>query len=161
MPLDRGKIVRTIETVAVVSLVTVLIWLWAETESLTTQPVVARVQLVQPSGPVEGGDPGGGGAAGWPAPAVLEPSDWDGSVRVVLAGSGPGVEAVARELGQPLRVSLVGLGVPNAAGVHTADLRRAIEKLADVRRWGVSIVEVEPASLRVRVGPAEGGGSAP
>lgn len=155
MPLDRGKIVRTIETVAVVSLVTVLIWLWAETESLTTQPVVARVQLVQPPASVEGAAPG------WPAPSVMEPSDWDGSVRVVLAGSGPGVEAVARELGQPLRLSLVGLGVPGAAGVHTADLRRAIEKLTDVKRWGVSIVEVEPASLRVRIGPAEGGGSAP
>lgn len=152
MALDRNSVVRRLETIGIVTLITLLIWLWAETESLTTLPVVTRVQLVVSSG-------GGVGAEAVEGAKFVEPEEWDGMLRIVVGGSDRGVQQAARVLGQPVRLSLAGLGVPSGgaagAGEYVADMRTVVEKLADLKQWGVTIVEVEPATVRVRVSGKE------
>ncbi len=119
------------------TLLALLIWAWAEGEGLSTAPATPRLVFAVP--------PGSDLAA-----RVVEPG-WNSTVTVSLRGSNASIGAAQRLLLSPLALA-PGVGAfPSAAGTHRLDLREVLRNSPEVRRTGVSILSVEPASLDVRV----------
>jgi hypothetical protein len=125
-----------IRTIMLVSLVTVLIWLWAEGESLSSETLTPSVVFVQ-----DGND------------LRLEKMDsqWNGAVSVRLQGSTRALTDARRDLGKQLQLKLGALGVPARPGQQVVDFKTAIEDLAEIRVLGLSVVEVTPANTVVNL----------
>lgn len=118
-----------------VTLITLLIWTWAERESLRDSRIDGRIEVV----PAESRE------------VSVRPADpqWRGSVRISLKGSNAAIDAASRVLTSTVRLTPGIGGVPAASGEQVIDLREALREHADLRRLGVTITEVEPASMRV------------
>lgn len=124
-------------TLVLVSLVTLLVWLLAESRTVRTQiaEVSPRIEvapisemMVRP-------------ALGYTLPE---------SIKVNLSGSTAGLDQVLRSLQGRVLLRL-GLEIPTTVGVHEIDLRevlRANEILTDA---GVGIIEVSPDRIHVEV----------
>ena len=126
---------QTVKTTVVVIVITALVWLWAEGSSLTTSQATPRIEML--------------GAADLEA-RIIEPG-WMGAARVKLRGSRSAVNAAERLLAAPLQLS-TGIGaVPGTAGEHALDLREALRQHPELRKLGIGIDEVEPATLRVLI----------
>lgn len=125
------------KTYGLVSLITVLIWTWAERESLTASTVDARIDVAT-------------GEKADLTTRVVEPQ-WKGSVRVNLRGSNASIDAASRVLSSTLRLTPGIGGVPGTSGEHVVDLREALRDHPDLRRLGVTIAGVEPPSCRIVV----------
>lgn len=124
--------INRIKTILVVTLVTLLIWLWAETESLQTSQLAARVRLVEAPGVV-----------------VAEPADWNGVVKLTVTGSDAGIRAAQRAIEGGLGLSLPKLGVTMVPGEHYADLSAYFESLDTLQRLGLVVTSVDPASIKI------------
>lgn len=127
-----------IKTIAVTSAIAVLIWVWAEGESVSRLTVACRVELQsEASGEL-----------------VYRPADpdWSGAVTFQVEGSPAGI-AQARELrGQTLRLTAGLVGMPVEPGTNrVARLREAIAGLPELARMDVVVVQCEPSELPVRV----------
>lgn len=126
-----------IRTIMLVSLVTVLIWLWAEGESLSTETLNPSVVFVQDGDEL-----------------LLETNDkqWTGTVSVRLEGSNRALTDARRELGSRIRLKLGQPGVPSAAGEQQpVNLEEAIRQLPEVRAAGLSVQQVTPAITVVKI----------
>jgi hypothetical protein len=122
-----------LKTLVMVGVVTLLIWLWAEAESLSSQVVSPRLEII----------------GGPDLSARLGDDAWTGAVRVRVRGAKLAMERLQQLLAQPLRLT-PGVGtVPAAAGEHALDLRAALREHPELARLGVTIDEVEPASARL------------
>jgi hypothetical protein len=126
-----------IRTAILVSLVTVLIWLWAEGESLDTETFNPSVMFVQN----EGGD------------MLIEPYErWAGSVRVRVQGSKRALTDAKRDLSSEIRLKIGDRGMPTQPGdQQIVDLAQAIQSLPSVGGQGLSVQEVTPANAVVRI----------
>lgn len=126
-----------IRTIILVSLVTVLIWLWAEGESLDTETFNPSITFVQN----DEGD------------MLIRPYErWAGSVRVRVQGSKRALTEAKSELSGEIRLKIGDRGVPKHPGLQQiVDLGEAIEGLPVVRRLGLSVQEVTPANTVVRI----------
>ncbi len=125
------------KTAALVVVITLLVWLWAESASLSSGQAAPRLEIA-PSATLR---------------AVALDPDWTGTARVRLRGGRAALSAAQRLLAGPLRLAVGEGAIPAVAGEHTVDLREALRRHADLRRAGVAIDEVEPGLLRVRVEP--------
>lgn len=127
---------KQIGTILLTTLLALLVWVWAEGESLNEERVTTPLKIVQGE---------------LMSVEVVDPN-WRGSVMVRIHGSTSSLAAARKEL---LRVPLElqpGLGgMPATPGEHTLDMRAIIREQPTLDRMGVSLVEVEPALLRVRV----------
>jgi hypothetical protein len=125
-----------IRTVMLVSLVTILIWLWAEGESLSTTSLNPEVVFVQ-----EGTD------------LLLETDqDWRGTVRVRVQGSTRALTQAENGLGTQIRLKLGQGGVPSQPGERqVVNLEEAIRALPELRQAGLSVQEVTPAITVVKI----------
>lgn len=127
-----------LKTALLVTLVTILIWVFAEAESLTRKNVRVEV-LLDP-------EPDGNRLVD-----VVDGQGWQKRADVVFEGSTAAVteaEAVGR---RPIRL-LPGMeGFPSDPGEQTVDLFAALRELPELRNKGVSIVRVDPPNVRVRV----------
>lgn len=116
----------------IVALITALVWLYAEAESLTRSEQETRITFIATSPDVA---------------MRIESEDWRGTARVRIEGASAALSnaprAIDLELGAP--------GVPAAEGVHEIDLRAALRAARTVQRAGLNVVDVEPATVRVRV----------
>jgi hypothetical protein len=127
--------IEHVKTAALVLAVTVLIWVWAEAESLSTQTLTPRLELVgSQSLLVKPVTPG-----------------WTGSVTVRLRGATASLDRAQRALVQAVRLSAGAGGIPTSPGEHLIDLRDALRADPEFRRAGVTIDEVQPATLTVLV----------
>lgn len=121
-----------LKTIVIVGLATGLIWLYAEAESLTSVQEDARVTLVSPGQDV----------------VVRAASDeWHGAVRVTLEGP---TSALARAP----RTFTLSPGAPGFAladGEQAVDLRTALRVDPQLARAGVTLIDVEPSTVRLRV----------
>ncbi len=121
-------------TLVVVSLVAGLIWLFAESASLTRATHQGRVEIVDPAGDH----------------VIRMLDDFDGVVRVTVEGS-----ATATQVAPPDLVS--GLLIPGAKpglwteGPQTFDLAGALRNDRGLRDRELSVAEVEPATIRIDV----------
>lgn len=132
-----GKKRFDVRTVLLVSVVTLLVWLLAESRTVRTEiaEVSPRIEagtasemLVRP-------------AVGFPLPE---------SVQVSLSGSAAGLDQVLRALQGRVLLRL-GLEIPATVGVHEIDLREVLRKSEILTNAGVGIVEVNPDRVHVEV----------
>lgn len=126
------------KTAALTTLMAVLIWVWAEGESVSRVSITCRVELqADPAGDLvyRSDDP-----------------EWRGNVTFQVEGSAPGI-AAARELrGQTLRLTAGLAGMPVEPGPNrVARLREAIAAIPELSRLGVVVVSCEPSEVPVRV----------
>jgi hypothetical protein len=123
-------------TIVLVALVTVLIWLWAEGESLSTETLTPTVMFVRDEGELK-----------------LEPYErWTGNVRVRLQGSTRALTDARRMLSSEIQLKLGDRGVPTQPGEQRiVDLVEAIQNLDTVRAAGLTVLEVAPPNTVVRI----------
>lgn len=124
--------IARLKTIVIVAVVTGLVWLYAEAESLRGAQDDARVIFS------DGGDE-------WAIRPLTE--GWVGAVKVRLEGSAAALAAAPREFllspGSP--------GFPLTEGEQVIDLRLALRSSQGIASLGVGVVEVEPATVKVKV----------
>lgn len=126
-----------IGNILLVTLLTLLVWMWAEGESLTSGSAAPRVQVVPPPG-------------GELAVRVDDPA-WTGSLGLTMRGSTASIASTQRELLKGIKLS-PGIGlVPSTPGSHVLRLWSVLREQPELQRQGVSISSVEPATLKIVV----------
>ena len=131
----------SLRTFFLVTIVTLLIWGFAESESVSETRVVARIEFRDsPERALLVTGDGRGSLA----------ADWSGEVSLSLSGSAGRLGIIREQLRNPL-VLEVGQGeIPGEPGVHTLDLRevlRGVEPLGS----GASLLSVDPPELGVEI----------
>jgi hypothetical protein len=127
-----------LKTALLVTLVTLLIWIFAEAESLTTRTVRAEVAVDTDSDSdlvVE----------------ILDGQQWQKRADVVFEGSTAAVAEAEAALRKPVRLRPGMEGVPTSPGEQTLDLFTALRAWPELRTKGVTIVRVDPPNLRIKV----------
>jgi hypothetical protein len=119
-----------------VTLLSLLIWLWAESESLRSLQVSPRLEAVAEQSMVE---------------ASLDGLESGGLARIALRGSTAGIDQVQRAMPGILRLTPGTPGVPGEPGEHTLSLREVLAQQQVFRQAGVTVEQVEPAQVRLRV----------
>ncbi|HWB20403.1 MAG TPA: hypothetical protein VG711_08905 [Phycisphaerales bacterium] len=122
-------VVEDWRTYVMVSVIALLIWVWAATETRQTR-TLDNVRI----------DMGTMTEAGW----TVEPSEI--RARVTIDGAGPALkdfESVVRN-GLPV-------DIPEVVGEPTLDLRRLVEDTDEVRTQGLRVVSVEPRAVAVKI----------
>lgn len=124
-------------TVVLVTIVSVLVWLLAESRTV-------RSQVIELTPSLEVGNESGvltRAAAG---------TQWPDSVRVTFSGSAAGLDQVIRSLRGRLLMR-VGIEVPASAQTHEIDLREVLRRSDLVAAAGVTVEDVDPPRVLVEV----------
>ncbi len=125
-----------VKTGFVVVLLTLLVWVIAESRTLRSEQVTLVVAIA---------DEGDGANL----VRVTDPA-WEGAVEVTLLGSAAVVADARERLGG--RVSLVvGRELPSTPGSHVVALREALRKTEALRETGVSISEIRPETVTIEM----------
>jgi len=143
-----------LRTAGLIGLFTVLIWLWAEGESLATQSVSPRIEFVSPRSDLVvrldaeslAALPGDSGAAALRGGSAL-------GTRLRLQGTRASMDKALRLLTLPLKLT-PGVGtIPATSGIHLIDLREAIAEHPDFRHLAITVLEAEPPAVRLVIEP--------
>lgn len=125
----------------VVTLVSVLIWIVAEGESLSRERVEVVVRLVHDEGEM----------AMRPAPG----SQWTGRVVMEIEGSTAELSRLRELLRDVIELSPGDEGVPVEPGEHTINLAEVLRSIEPMVESGVSITGIEPETVGVLVDRVE------
>lgn len=121
-----------------VALITLLIWLLAESESLRTEKVRVEVQFRA--------DPASGRLVSVPLS-----QDFSGSVTLRLSGPNARVDSLAAALRRVVWLEPGMEGVPGSSGEHSVNLETALKSLPLIRDSAVTVREVEPSTALIFV----------
>lgn len=127
-----------LKSAGVIGVITVLIWLLAESESLRTEKARVEVQFRA--------DPASNRLVRLPIN-----QDFTGGVSVRLQGPNARVDALSAALRKSIWLEPGMEGIPAKPGEHTINLETTLRALPIVRDSGVSIREVEPATATIVV----------
>lgn len=130
--MDKAK------TAALVTFFTILVWVFAEGESLQTKRTVAEVAFPALTGESY-------------AVRVIEGQGWRGRVELQVEGSTASLDGLESELGRGVVLTPGMEGVPRESGEHTIDLRRALRGHPEFQSRGVTVLSAEPPTVRVVV----------
>lgn len=137
-PLHFGRrILGLWRTLIVVTLVSLLIWLFAEGQSLTDASQAVRIDFVDESGE-----------------RIVRASGegWTGVVRVAIEGAAAAVDDAKAWLGEGIDIPLGVVGVPSAEGEQqVVDLRVALRNLEQFESAGIRVTDVDPATVRLDI----------
>jgi len=122
-----------------VVLVTSVIWLYAEAESVSTTGVETFVRLTVP----EGADR---------VVTTTEPG-WSGAISIRVQGARGAIDAAKPALARGIELQLGAEGVPGRPGRHVVDLQDAIQSAALRENTGVVVASVDPPSVTINVEP--------
>ncbi|MCC6661170.1 MAG: hypothetical protein IT437_09820 [Phycisphaerales bacterium] len=125
---------RQIQTYAVVTVVTLLIWMLAESEGVRTATLRLTVDLSP--------EPGSR------VLEVLPRQVFGNAVTVTMSGPVAKIDSLTRELRETLHLAA---GIPNDAGEHTVDMRAALMAYPTIRDSGVTITDADPPTVMVYV----------
>ena len=125
---------ESIANATVVTLVTLLIWTWAAGETRETEPSFVDLELVSPT---EGS-------------LQFSPSRIP-TVRLMIRGPRRAVESASERLREPVEITAGTLGVPAEPGEHDLDLARVTTELLESWRLPVTVIDANPAMVRVQV----------
>jgi hypothetical protein len=130
------KGITTKEILAVV-VVTSLIWLYAEAESVATTNVETFVKLNAPEG----------------ADRVVNPVDptWSGEISIRLQGARGSIDAAKSALARGVELTIGAGGIPSRPGQHSINLQSAIQNATLQGNTGVVVASVDPPTLTVDV----------
>jgi hypothetical protein len=118
--------------------VTVLIWAFAEGQSVQTKRTVAEIEFPAVT-------------AGTYALRVVDERAWRGRVELVIEGSTASLERLESELRSAVSLSPGMDGIPRESGEHAINLAGALRSHPEFRTRGVTVVSAEPATVRVVV----------
>lgn len=128
-----------IKSYGLVTVITAVIWVFAEAESLRTKQVSAEV--------VFQGDPSG--------ERVIDVADgqgWRGRVELTVEGSAAGLDRLQSRLNRQAIKLTPGMdGVAGESGEQTVDLRLALRAHPDLRDMGATVSKTDPPTVKVRV----------
>ncbi|MEM1331030.1 MAG: hypothetical protein AAGG07_10755 [Planctomycetota bacterium] len=122
-------------SLALVTLVTLLIWVFAEGQSVRRQTRDLDISIAMP--------------AESRLLTVLD-DDWSARAEITLEGSAASLDAALRQLRPGVRL-VAGENFSDAPGEFSLDLLDAIRGTEMLRGLGVTVAAVEPPELRVRV----------
>ena len=120
--------------VIIVSLVTVLIWMWAAGETRETEPAFVDLELVSPT---EGS-------------LQITPSKIQ-TVRLEIRGPRRAVEAAADRFRQPVRITAGTMGLPAEPGDHEIELARIATELLSSWRIPATVLDADPVTVRIEI----------
>ena len=126
------------KTIGLTTIVAVLVWIFAEGESLQPKPV--DVSIVFPTDAKSA--------------VVIRPDDRDftGTARVRLEATSRALDLAAPVLAAGVRLSPGAPGVPNEPGEQRiVDLQESIAAMPQLKALGVTVVDVQPRRVVVRV----------
>lgn len=133
---SRG-IFATIRSTLLISVITIIIWLLAESESLRTEKLRIEVSFK--------------GEPDVRVVKVLPGQEFTGSVTIKLEGPNARVDALAAELRKSIQLKPGDDGISSQPGEQSVNLEAAIRALPKIRNSGVSITEVEPSTATIFV----------
>jgi hypothetical protein len=123
-----------VRMIVIVSIVTAVVWLFAEGESLTTRTESVRVQFVADEGDRD-------------EIRVRVADGFQGTATLELTGSQVGIEAARRSLGTVIEFTPADLGFPISDGVYQVDLASAIASSDLMTGIGVKVTAATPARI--------------
>ncbi|MEK6702528.1 MAG: hypothetical protein AABZ53_09710 [Planctomycetota bacterium] len=129
---------QRVKTILLVTIVTAIVWLFAEAESVRSKDVALVVELVA--------EPDSG--------FVIDPVDtqvWRGRVEVTVSGSAAALAGFEAGSIKPIRLSPGRDGVPTEPGESQLDLKQALRMTPLFATRGVTISRVEPSVVRVTI----------
>lgn len=127
-----------LKTAGIVTIVSALIWLYAESESVRTEEFRSvRVHFTVPAG---------SDRAVWLTPDKTTAM----SLNITLEGPTAAIDALRQVLTKPLELS-PGSGLRSEAGVQTVQFREALRRHPIIRRTPVTILDVSPPEVSVHV----------
>jgi len=129
-------VIDSSKTIALVSVVTLLVWLWAESESLRSARLTPKLDVKVELPLVD---------------ARLEGLEAGGVVRVTLRGSTSGIDQAQRAMTGIIQLVPGTGGVPSEPGEHVLSMRDVLAQLPFLRDAGVSVDQVEPQQVRLRI----------
>ncbi|MDF1808233.1 MAG: hypothetical protein P1U42_00905 [Phycisphaerales bacterium] len=142
---DTRTIFGHIRTFIIVTLITIMVWLLAESRMVRNRTIEAQIVLTTVPVPVT--------ATGNETVLVVRQSLEQVQVRtaeIKIEGSTAGLDRFARTLQN--RVELrVGREIPGKPGTHTIDLRAILRQISESTGHGLIISEVSPATINVQV----------
>lgn len=125
-----------IRMIVIVSVVTAVVWLFAEAESLTTRTESIRIQFVA-------------GEANEGLLRVRVVDTFAGTASVELTGSQGGIDSARRALGSVLSLDPSDLAFPLADGVYPVDLASVLAASQELSGTGVKVSSTTPARVSV------------
>jgi hypothetical protein len=126
-----------VKSAVLATVIALLVWVFAEGESLASRTVTVAVQFPPDATP----------------DLLIQPDDpnFRGEARVRIEGTLRSLETAAGEIGALLRLAPGSPGVPSQPGEKlVVDLREAVGSLEGLRGLGASVVDVEPKQVIVR-----------
>ncbi|MFK7759703.1 MAG: hypothetical protein AB8C13_07140 [Phycisphaerales bacterium] len=129
-----------IRTIALVSFLTIVIWLLAESRMIQTRTIELQLVLVGSTQDIE-------------HEYVVRPAridEWSSSIDVELEGSLASLDAVSRALKGRVPM-VVGDQIPSRSGTHDLDFRSILRTLPTLQTNGVSIRSLSLDSAQVQV----------
>ncbi len=133
---------ENLKRVAVVTLVSILVWLYAEGESLQSESRTIAIAFAPD-------------AEGARAIRVVSGQTWDGTVRINLEGATSALDALSENLGRRVVLFPDGEVVSRDTGIRSIDLARALRAQDVFRDAGVTVSSTEPQEVRVEVAALE------
>lgn len=129
--------IERIKTISLVSIITLLVWVFAEAESLQRRDVRFTLQFTSDV----------------PSERAIQVDDsFRGSITVGFSGSASAF-APAEELARTgtLTLAIGSPGIPTTPGEYVVSLREALRADPALRKLGLTVDRVEPATVRVHV----------
>lgn len=129
--------IERIKTISLVSIITLLVWVFAEAESLQRRDVRFTLQFVSDAASER---------------AIQSDESFRGAITVGFSGSA-GAFVPAEELSRagPLSLAIGSPGIPATPGEYVVSLRDALRADPALRKLGLTVERVEPATVRVHV----------
>lgn len=127
-----------IRTFALVTIITVLIWAFAEAESLTTKALRCELHFAADEQTLRFADP-------------ADAKAWTGRVEVTVEGSNRAAGDVESNLRRGVTIRPGMSGVPTEPGEYSIDLNQVLRAAPEIVNRGVTIAKVEPPSLLIVV----------
>lgn len=127
-----------LRTVALVTLCAVVLWVFAESESLGEFSGLTTLRFSESGG--ESADR-----------LVQADESFDGTITVDFVGSKAGISRCEAELTRGVVLTPGMSGVPAADGRHTINLLRALQDYAPMKQTGVRLVSVTPQAVEIEV----------
>jgi hypothetical protein len=125
----------TLKTGALIGVVSIVIWLFAEAKSITELAIETEIRLDQ----------------GQDRTLRYTGEDWNGAATIRLDGPRTAIDLVSDEISRGLTLALGAPGVPRTQGDHVIDLAEALMQNPPLKGSGVSIVGIEPATVSVHI----------
>lgn len=125
-------------TWVIVTMLTALVWVVAESESLTSERIEVPVAVL--------GDPAAG--------LVMVPADreaWTGRIVVSLEGGAASISRLRETLRSGFRLQPGVAGVPVETGRHSIDLAAVVRALPVLEGAGITVGSIEPEQVDVEI----------